>query len=67
MSEEKQTGRVKWFKVEKGYGFIEIQDGKDIFVHHTQVNDELREGDKVEFIAKDGKKGLVATEVKKLD
>ncbi|MCJ8276230.1 MAG: cold-shock protein [Bdellovibrionales bacterium] len=67
MSEEKQQGRVKWFRDDKGFGFIEIENGNDIFVHVSQVTDTLNEGDKVEFIPKEGKKGPVATEVKKID
>lgn len=62
----KEKGRVKWFKKDKGFGFIEISEGKDIFVHESQVRDDLHEGDRVEFIKKDGKKGPVATEVKKV-
>ena len=64
--DEKQTGRVKWFKEDKGFGFIEISHGKDIFVHVSQISETLREGDEVEFIPKEGKKGPVATEVKKI-
>ena len=62
---ERQTGKVKWFREEKGFGFIEIPDGKDIFVHSSQISEELKEGDVVEFVIKEGKKGPVATEVKK--
>lgn len=61
---EKQQGKVKWFREDKGFGFIEIPEGKDIFVHISQTEGELKEGDKVEFVVKDGKKGPVATEVK---
>lgn len=64
---EKKTGKVKWFKEEKGFGFIEIPNGKDIFVHVSQVTETLREGDEVEFLTKEGKKGPVATEVKKVN
>ena len=63
---EKKKGRVKWFRDDKGFGFIEVENDKDIFVHISQVTEKLNEGDEVEFIPKDGKKGLVATEVKKL-
>lgn len=63
---EKQQGKVKWFREDKGFGFIEIPDGKDIFVHVSQVTEDLKEGDQVEFVVKDGKKGPVATEVKKI-
>ncbi len=64
---EKQRGKVKWFREEKGFGFIEILEGNDVFVHVSQITEELREGDVVEFIIKEGKKGPVATEVKKAD
>lgn len=64
---DKQTGKVKWFREDKGFGFIEIPDGKDIFVHVSQLQEELKEGDSVEFTVKDGKKGPVATEVKKIN
>ena len=67
MTEEKQTGKVKWFREDKGFGFIEIPSGNDIFVHVSQVTEELKEGDSVEFVVKDGKKGPVATEVKKVN
>lgn len=63
---EKKKGRVKWFRDDKGFGFIEVENDKDIFVHISQVTEKLNEGDEVEFIPKDGKKGPVATEVKKL-
>ena len=66
MSDVKQ-GRVKWFRDEKGFGFIEVLDGNDIFVHVSQITEPLQEGDRVEFIPKEGKKGPVATEVKKID
>jgi CspA family cold shock protein len=67
MSEEVQSGKVKWFRDDKGFGFIEIPDGKDIFVHVSQVSEELKEGDEVQFVVKEGKKGPVATEVKKIN
>lgn len=62
----KKQGRVKWYKGEKGFGFIEQADGKDLFVHSSQVSEQIRAGDQVEFYVKDGKKGPVATEVKKI-
>ena len=64
---DKQTGKVKWFREDKGFGFIEVPEGKDIFVHISQLQGELNQGDSVEFVVKDGKKGPVATEVKKID
>ncbi|MCB0378504.1 MAG: cold shock domain-containing protein [Bdellovibrionales bacterium] len=66
MSESILRGRVKWFRESKGFGFIEVEDGKDIFVHISQVEEPLQEGDWVEFVTKEGKKGPVATRVKKI-
>jgi CspA family cold shock protein len=62
------TGTVKWFSDSKGYGFITPSDGgDDLFVHHTGIAGEgfksLSEGDKVEFEAVQGQKGLQATNV----
>jgi CspA family cold shock protein len=62
------TGVVKWFSNKKGYGFITPDEGgKDIFVHHTEIKAEgyvtLKEGQKVEYDVKEGKKGPVATNV----
>ncbi|MBI5967223.1 MAG: cold-shock protein [Deltaproteobacteria bacterium] len=64
------TGRVKWFNDSKGYGFIEQDGGKDIFVHYTAIQGEgfksLAEGQKVEFEIIEGPKGPQATNVVKL-
>ena len=60
-------GRIKWFKEDKGFGFIEVPDGDDVFVHMSQLLEPVEAGDKVEFLLKDGKKGPVAMEVKKND
>lgn len=63
------TGKVKWFNAEKGYGFISTEDGKDVFVHYSQINSEgyktLDEGQAVEFEINDGPKGPQATNVVK--
>ena len=58
------TGKVKWFNSEKGFGFIEQEDGDDLFVHINEVRgDALQEGDTVEFSVGQGRKGPCATEV----
>ncbi|PCJ92802.1 MAG: cold-shock protein [Flavobacteriaceae bacterium] len=59
------TGTVKFFNASKGFGFITNDDtGNDIFVHVTALNGvELNEGDKVEFVEEEGKKGMVAAQV----
>jgi cold shock protein len=66
----KLTGRVKWFNDAKGYGFIEQEGGRDIFVHYTAIEGEgfksLTEGQKVEFEIIEGAKGPQATKVAKL-
>lgn len=59
-------GKIKWFREEKGFGFIEVINGQDVFVHASQLLDDMKEGDVVEFRVKEGKKGPVATEVKKV-
>lgn len=63
-------GTVKWFNNQKGYGFIQDEDGKDIFVHYTGLDMEgfrsLDEGNKVEFDIVEGEKGLQASHVVKI-
>lgn len=62
-------GKVKWFSAEKGYGFIEREDGSDVFVHYSAIQDEgfksLTEGQNVEFEIVDGNRGPQATNVVK--
>lgn len=61
-------GRVKWFDEKRGYGFIEKEEGDDIFVHYTAIQDSgfktLYEGQRVSFDIENGQKGLAATNVK---
>ena len=63
-------GTVKWFKNEKGFGFIAQDGGPDVFVHHTAIQGEgyksLNEGDRVEFQVIQGEKGPKAESVVKL-
>ncbi len=65
-----QRGRVKWFNEQKGYGFIQQENGEDVFVHYTAIEDEgyktLAEDQEVEFEAVESQKGLQATRVRKL-
>ena len=61
------NGVVKWFDDRKGYGFIEQEDGQDVFVHHTGINGagfkSLNEGDNVTFEVEQGTKGPSAVNV----
>ncbi len=64
---ERVLGTVKWFNGGKGYGFIEREDGDDVFVHYSAVLGEgyrnLDEGQRVEFAVEQGPKGLQAVSV----
>jgi len=63
-------GTVKWFNDSKGFGFITAEDGRDVFVHHTDIQSDgyrsLQEGAKVQFEIVAGQKGPRATNVQQL-
>jgi len=62
--DNKTQGTVKFFNVEKGFGFIKHDDSsKETFVHVSGLNGEIKEGDKVEFELQEGKKGMNAVNV----
>ena len=64
---DRETGTVKWFNATKGFGFIEREGGKDVFVHYSAINStgfrSLEEGQRVEFTVADGQKGPQAQDV----
>jgi CspA family cold shock protein len=66
----KEKGTVKWFNAAKGYGFIQRASGDDVFVHFSAIQANgyktLEEGSEVEFVVKQGPKGLQAEDVMKV-
>jgi CspA family cold shock protein len=66
-----EIGVVKWFDTAKGYGFIQTNDGADVFVHYKNILGDgyrsLKQGQQVKFIVKNGPKGLQAEEVTKVE
>jgi CspA family cold shock protein len=67
---EMLQGKVKWFNESKGFGFLEQDNGNDVFVHYTAISGDgfktLGEGDRVEFEIVDGPKGPAAANVRKI-
>jgi cold shock protein len=66
-----KNGKVKWFNSEKGFGFIEVEGEKDVFVHYSAIQGDsgrksLEEGEAVQFEVENGAKGPQATQVIKL-
>lgn len=64
---DRVTGTVKWFNASKGYGFISVENGEDVFVHYRAIRGDgyrsLNEGQKVEFTSTSGPKGPQAEDV----
>ncbi|HUW55087.1 MAG TPA: cold-shock protein [Planctomycetota bacterium] len=63
------VGKVKWFDIRKGWGFIEQENGEDVFVHYSSIDGDgfrkLTDGDEVEFDVVQGEKGLHAENVRR--
>jgi CspA family cold shock protein len=62
-------GKIKWYDETKGFGFVEVEDSKDVFIHRTGLADRYHqpeEGEMVEFEIKEGEKGPIAVNLKKI-
>jgi CspA family cold shock protein len=70
MSQQRTSGTVKWFNDSKGFGFLAVEGGQDVFVHHSAIVSQgfrsLSEGDRVEFTIENGPKGPAAANVYKI-
>jgi len=68
--EQRETGIVKWFNGQKGFGFITRDSGGDVFVHYSAIEEQgfrsLEEGDRVEFAVEEGRKGPAAASVRRI-
>ena len=68
---QRETGKVKWFNANKGYGFITRDNGDDVFVHFRSIRGKgrrsLQEGESVEFVLAQGEKGAQAEDVRTLN
>ena len=71
MTPQRETGSVKWFNANKGYGFITRENGDDVFVHFRSIRGKgrrsLQEGQRVEFVLAQGDKGAQAEDVRELN